>query len=44
MKENIFVLCDTRLGKGDEDALKNVRGTSLFNSFSSNQRGIAVLI
>ena len=45
MKENIFVLCDTRLGRKDEAAFKKLWGKFFyFNSHSSDKRGIAVLI
>ena len=45
MKDNIIVLGDTRLGQGDEDAFRRLWGERVFfNSYSSNKRGIAVLI
>ena len=45
MPENIFVLCDTRLGLNDEAAFRKLCGEKVFfNSHSSNKRGIAVLV
>ena len=45
MKDNIIVLCDTRLGKSDEETFRKLWGEIVFfNSYSSNKKGIAVLI
>ena len=45
MKDNIIVLCDTRLGKSDEETFRKLWGERVFfNSYSSNKRGIAVLM
>ena len=45
MKDNIIVLCDTRLGKSEEEAFRKVWVERVFlNSYSSSKRGIAVLI
>ena len=45
MDGDIFVLCDTRLGLADEAPFKKIWGeTVLFNSHSSDKRGLAVLI
>ena len=45
MSENIFILCDTRLGSANENAFKKLWGEYFFfNSHSSDKRGIAVLI
>ena len=45
MKDNIIVLCDTRLGKTNEDTFRKLWVERVFfNSYSSNKRGIAVLM
>ena len=42
---DIFVLCDTRFGLADEAPFKKVWGEPfLFNSHSSDKRGLAVII
>ena len=43
--ENCFSLCDTRFEKEHEKEFEKLwDGTSFFNSFSSNQRGLVVLL
>ena len=45
MKADIIILEDTRLGKGDEEAFKQMWGEiAYFNSLCCNKRGLAVLI
>ena len=45
MEGDIFLLCDTRLGLTDEATFKKLWGeTVMFNSHSSEKRGLAVLI
>ena len=43
--ENVFVLCDTRLGSASQRGFAKLWGEkAYFNSFSTSQRGLAVLI
>ena len=42
---NIYCLQDTHFTKNDETAIKNQWGEEcIFNSFASNQRGVAILL
>ena len=43
--ENCVILCDTRLGSDSERVFRKLWGEqSYFNSFSTTQRGLAILI
>ena len=45
IKDSLIVLCNTILGKNDEDSFRKLwEERVFFNSFSSNKHGIAVLI
>ena len=45
MKDNIYILGDTRLNVEDEKPFKKLWGdTAYFNSYCGNRRGITVLI
>lgn len=44
-QENVFILCDTRLDSDSQRAFSKILGEgAYFNSFSSSQRGLTILI